>query len=132
MRACVECLSPSAGGHVLWSINGSTFNQDTVEPGEMRAEAVRRGLERSLEASEQEQWESERSVDFPTKITTHVKPSVTAQSNCLVIFVANRNGDPRNRVSQKHSPRSVGTGALRVGKVRTYPCIALDLSRKIS
>ena len=43
--------------------------------------------------------------DFPTKITSHVKLAVTSQRNCLVIFVANRIGDPRNRVSQKHSSR---------------------------
>ena len=33
--------------------------------------------------------------DFPTKITTHVKPPDTSRSNCVVIFVSNRIGDPK-------------------------------------
>ena len=44
--------------------------------------------------------------DYPTtKITTHVSLPVTSQINCVVIFVANPIGDPRNRVSRKYSPR---------------------------
>ena len=46
--------------------------------------------------------------DFSMKITTRVKLSVTSQVNRVVIFVANRIGDPRNprnRISQKYSPR---------------------------
>jgi len=39
--------------------------------------------------------------DFPTKIATHVKLLVTPQTKCVVIFVANRIGDPRNRSSGK-------------------------------
>ena len=37
------------------------------------------------------------------KITTHVKLPVTSQSKCVVIFAANRIGDPRSRISQKYS-----------------------------
>ena len=40
--------------------------------------------------------------DLSTKVTTHVKLPVTSQSNCVVIFVANRT---RNRISEKYSPR---------------------------
>jgi hypothetical protein len=43
--------------------------------------------------------------DLSTKVTTRVKLPVTSQSNCVVIFVANRIGDPRNRISEKYSPR---------------------------
>ena len=39
--------------------------------------------------------------DFAKKITTHVKLPVTSQSKCVVIFLANRIGDPRSRISQK-------------------------------
>ena len=43
--------------------------------------------------------------DSSTKITTRLKLPVTSQSKCIVIFVANRIGDPRNRISEKYSPR---------------------------
>ena len=43
--------------------------------------------------------------DLSTKVTTHVKLPVTSQSNCVVIFVANRIGDPQNRISEKYSLR---------------------------
>jgi hypothetical protein len=43
--------------------------------------------------------------DFAKKITTHVKFPVTSQSKCVVIFIANRIGDPRSRISPKYSPR---------------------------
>ena len=43
--------------------------------------------------------------DLSTKITTHVKLLVTSQGKCVVDFVANRIGDPRNRISGKFSPR---------------------------
>ena len=42
--------------------------------------------------------------DFPTKITADVSIPVTSQSNCEVIFVADRIGDPQNRVFQRYSP----------------------------
>jgi len=45
---------------------------------------------------------------FSMKITTRVKLPVTSHVNRVVIFVANRIGDPRNprnRISQKYSPR---------------------------
>ena len=43
--------------------------------------------------------------DFSTKITTHVQLPVTSQCKCVVIFLANRTGDPRNRISPKYWPR---------------------------
>ena len=53
--------------------------------------------------------------DFPAKVTTHVQLPVTSQSNCIVIFVENGIGDPRNRVFQKYSPRLNCSTAVGVG-----------------
>ena len=43
--------------------------------------------------------------NFLTKITTNVKLPFTTQIKYVVIFVANRTGDPRNRICEKYSPR---------------------------
>ena len=43
--------------------------------------------------------------DFSTKITTQMQLAVTSQSNFVIIFVTNKIGDLRNRISQKYSPR---------------------------
>ena len=43
--------------------------------------------------------------DFSTRITTQLELLVTSYSNCVVNFVANLIGDPRNRIFQKYSLR---------------------------
>ena len=50
--------------------------------------------------------------DYPTKITTHMSLPVTSQSNCVVIFVANRIGDPEIVFPRNASRDEIG--AVRV------------------
>jgi len=85
----------SFGGHIRYTLNSGPDETFVAHPVDGMPNRDRNLIRTSIPEK----------YDFSTKITTHVQLPVTSQCNYVVISLANRNGYPRNDISQKYSPR---------------------------